>query len=231
MSEQPTVLIVEPDDSYRQSLVKAFKAAGYSVQAVRDAASALATRRRGESDVVILAATLPDTSGYQLCRQIRNQSLVPILMLGERRETAEIVYGLESGADDYVVKPVESAQIVARANAQRRRMAALCPQPGRQPIEINGLRIDPTLRRVMVQEREVKLTPTEFDLLYLLATNPGTAFQRQVLFHRVWNCSHYGNTNLIDVCVRRLRQKIERQPSEPEHIKTVRGLGYVFCNN
>jgi len=139
-----------------------------------------------------------------------------------------VVRGLDCGADHYLVKPVKPRELVARINAIMRRAEGLLKEPGAPVLRASGLEIDPQRRRVLVEGREATLSPTEFELLYFLASNPGRVFERQVLFRRVWGSEYLGNTNLIDVCVRRLRQKIEPNPAKPRFVLTVRGVGYRF---
>lgn len=175
-----------------------------------------------------MVIALPPSEGHALCRLLRRSADVPILLVGNTRQIDRVLRAFECGADDYIGEPIDSREMIARLTALLRR-TALAERRQQRRIRIDGLQIDSLERRVIVAGREVNLSPTEFDLLYLLASNPGTPLQRRLLYHRIWNSPYQGDTNLIDVCVRRLRRKIERKPSAPQWVKTVRGVGYMFA--
>jgi two-component system response regulator MtrA len=168
---------------------------------------------------------LPNLDGYEVCRQIRAESRVPIIMLSAKSETVDIVVGLELGADDYVTKPFELAELVARARAAVRRSSA---EPEEPVIARGELEIDPGAFLVRRGGEEVNLTATEFKLLLELARRPGQVFTRDLLLQRVWNYDFLGDSRLVDVAVQRLRAKVEADPKDPQMIKTVRGVGYRF---
>ncbi|MBI3964387.1 MAG: response regulator transcription factor [Chloroflexi bacterium] len=230
MAQKRRVLVADDDRVTRQLMVDTLNNAGYQLVAAGDGAEAVSLFQRQKSDIVILDIVMPTMDGFTACQRIREISTVPIVMLTVRGKTDDVVKGLESGADEYLVKPIQPRELVARVNAIIRRTAGFTN--GKAPVlRVNGLEIDPQRRRVLVNGAEAKLSPTEFELLYWLASNPGTIFDRQALFRKVWGSEYLGNTNLIDVCVRRLRQKIEPTPASPKYIRTVRGVGYGFSED
>jgi two-component system, OmpR family, response regulator MtrA len=168
---------------------------------------------------------LPELDGYEVCRQIRAESRVPIIMLSAKSDTVDVVVGLELGADDYVTKPFELPELVARARAALRRASAVPEDP---VITRGDLEIDPAAFVARKNGEEVNLTVTEFKLLLEIARRPGQVFTRELLLERVWNYEYLGDSRLVDVAVQRLRAKVEDDPKEPKHIKTVRGVGYRF---
>ncbi len=168
---------------------------------------------------------LPALDGYEVCREIRKDSQVPIVMLSAKSDTVDVVVGLELGADDYVTKPFEMPELVARARAAVRRAAAVPADP---VITVDDLEIDPAAFRARKGSRDLQLTATEFKLLHQLASRPGQVFTRELLLERVWNYEYLGDSRLVDVAVQRLRAKIEDDPRHPALITTVRGVGYRF---
>ncbi|MBW3592856.1 MAG: response regulator transcription factor [Actinobacteria bacterium] len=220
------VLLVEDDPSIREVTTLALEAAGFRVEAARDGRDGLAQYRNGHYDVVVLDVMLPALDGYEVCRQIRRESAVPIVMLSAKSDTVDVVVGLELGADDYVTKPFEAAELVARLRAVLRRTQA--PAPAEPMIVAGDLEIDAGAYRVRRAGEEVSLTATEFRLLLELARRPGQVFTRELLLQLVWNYDFLGDSRLVDVAVQRLRSKIESDPKQPRHILTVRGVGYRF---
>ena len=218
------VLLVEDDPSIREVTTLALEAAGFHVRAARDGREGLAEYRNGHFDVLVLDVMLPALDGYELCRQIRRESAVPIVMLSAKSDTVDVVVGLELGADDYVTKPFEAAELVARLRAVLRRTQA----PAEPVIVAGELEIDAAAYRVRRAGEEVSLTATEFRLLLELARRPGQVFTRELLLQLVWNYDFLGDSRLVDVAVQRLRSKIEPDPKQPRHILTVRGVGYRF---
>jgi DNA-binding response OmpR family regulator len=218
------VLLVEDDPSIREVTTLALEAAGFRVVAARDGREGLTQYRSGHFDVVVLDVMLPELDGYEVCRQIRRESSVPIVMLSAKSDTVDVVVGLEVGADDYVTKPFEAAELVARLRAVLRRAQA----PTEATIVAGDLEIDAAGYRVRRGGEEVSLTATEFRLLLELAQRPGQVFTRELLLQLVWNYDFLGDSRLVDVAVQRLRSKIEADPKEPRHIHTVRGVGYRF---
>jgi two-component system, OmpR family, response regulator MtrA len=219
------VLLVEDDASIREVAKLGLTQSGFRVTTAADGREGLLHFRQTPFDLVILDVMLPTLDGYEVCRQIRADSRVPIIMLSAKSDTVDVVVGLELGADDYVTKPFEMAELVARARAAVRRSSAV-PE---EPVLTRGeLEIDPGAFAARRSGEELKLTATEFKLLLELARRPGQVFTRELLLERVWNYEYLGDSRLVDVAVQRLRAKIEDDPKDPQIIKTVRGVGYRF---
>ncbi|MFZ9289918.1 MAG: winged helix-turn-helix domain-containing protein, partial [Ilumatobacteraceae bacterium] len=176
------------------------------------------------ADVVLIDIMLPGIDGFELCRKIRSASSVPIVMVTARSDTHDVVAGLEAGADDYLTKPFAPKELSARIRALLRRIKTADHQ--HQNLVFGDLVIIPEEGRVTLAGEEVPLTKTEFRLLCVLAENPSGVFSRETLLKRVWDYDYFGDGRLVDVHVRRLRMKVERDPAEPRHVVTVRGLGY-----
>jgi two-component system response regulator MtrA len=219
------LLLVEDDASIREVATLGLTQAGFRVTTAADGREGLLHFRQTPFDLVILDVMLPHLVGYEVCRQIRGESRVPIIMLSAKSDTVDVVVGLELGADDYVTKPFELAELVARARAAVRRASAIPEEP---VLVRGGLEIDPGAFMARRGDRELSLTATEFKLLLELARRPGQVFTREQLLQQVWNYEYLGDSRLVDVAVQRLRAKIEDDPKEPEMIKTVRGVGYRF---
>jgi two-component system, OmpR family, response regulator MtrA len=219
------VLLVEDDASIREVAKLGLEQAGFRVTTAPDGREGLLYFRQSPFDLVVLDVMLPNLDGYEVCRQIRAESRVPIIMLSAKSETVDIVVGLELGADDYVTKPFELPELVARARAAVRRSSA---EPEEPVITRGDLEIDPGAFLVRRGGEEINLTATEFKLLLELARRPGQVFTRELLLQRVWNYDFLGDSRLVDVAVQRLRAKVEADPKEPRMIKTVRGVGYRF---
>jgi two-component system response regulator MtrA len=219
------VLLVEDDASIREVAKLGLTNAGFRVTTAADGREGLLHFRQTPFDLVILDVMLPELDGYEVCRQIRAESRVPVVILSAKTDTVDVVVGLELGADDYVKKPFEMAELVARARAAVRRSTAA----DEEPVLIRGdLEIDPGAFVVRRRGEEVNLTATEFKLLLELARRPGQVFTRELLLQRVWNYDYLGDSRLVDVAVQRLRAKVEDDPKEPQAIRTVRGVGYRF---
>ncbi|MGH2995094.1 MAG: response regulator [Gaiellaceae bacterium] len=219
------VLLVEDDPSIREITELGLRQAGFRVTSARDGREALIHFRNEPYDLVVLDLMLPTLDGYEVCREIRKESRVPIVMLSARSDTVDVVVGLELGADDYVRKPFEMSELVARARAALRRAAEAPSEP---VISVDDLEIDPAGFRVRKAGEDVGLTATEFKLLLELARRPGQVFTRELLLQRVWNYEYLGDSRLVDVAVQRLRAKVEDDPHNPRLIQTVRGVGYRF---
>src|SRR6516162_11962061 len=216
-----TVLLVEDDPAARQGLELALCRLGYEVRLAETGEAALDGLREA-TDVVVLDVMLPGVDGFEVCRRLRRRSDIPVIMLTARGDDLDIVVGLEAGADDYVVKPVEPRVLDARIRAVLRRMAR-----AGSPAETYGeLVIDRGSLVVRRSGREVSLTPTELRLLLVLSGSPRQVFSREQLLDLVWEHDYLGDSRLVDACVQRLRAKIETDTSEPRYIQTVRGFGY-----
>jgi two-component system, OmpR family, response regulator MtrA len=219
-----TVLLVEDDPAARQGLELALRRLGYEVRLAETGEVALDGTGGAPADVVVLDVMLPGVDGFEVCRRLRRDSDVPVIMLTARGDDFDIVAGLEAGADDYVVKPVEPRVLDARIRAVLRRMAR-----ADSPAETYGeLVIDRGSLVVRRAGREVSLTPTELRLLLVLSGSPRQVFSREQLLDLVWEQDYLGDSRLVDACVQRLRAKIETDTSEPRYIQTVRGFGYRF---
>src|SRR2546427_2426882 len=217
------VLLVEDDPSIREVAAIGLKGAGFRVTTSGDGRDGLMRARRDPFDVVLLDVMLPSLDGFEVCREIRKDSRVPIVILTACTDTIDVVVGLESGADDYVTKPFEMAELVARVRAVLRRSAA---EPGERALSVGGLEIEPASFAARMDGRELSLTATEFKLLLELARRPGQVFTRELLLQRVWNYEYLGDSRLVDVAIQRVRSKVEADPAHPTLIRTVRGVGY-----
>jgi DNA-binding response OmpR family regulator len=217
------VLLVEDDASIREVASLGLKNAGFRVTAAVDGREGLARALHDPFDVVLLDVMLPSLDGFEVCREIRKHSRVPVVMLTARTDTVDVVVGLESGADDYVTKPFEMAELVARVRAVLRRAQAT---PEETTISVGPLDIDPAGFSARKNGEDLSLTATEFRLLMEMARRPGQVFTRELLLQRVWNYDYLGDSRLVDVAIQRLRGKVEDDPARPRLIKTVRGVGY-----
>ncbi|MEX2612962.1 MAG: response regulator transcription factor [Gaiellaceae bacterium] len=229
MSQASTILLVDDEDSIQALLTFPLERDGYRVVQARDGEEAL--RRFGEEDVdlVVLDVMLPRLDGLEVCKRLRSQSSVPIIMLTARGEELDKVLGLELGADDYITKPFSIREFRSRVRAILRRAAA--PHIGRdrlETIERGELSIDLPRRTAQIRGENVQLTFIEFEMLAMLASSPGVVFSRRELLERLRGGADYREPRTIDVHVRHLREKIERDPSDPELILTIRGAGYRF---
>jgi two-component system response regulator MtrA len=219
------VLVVDDDPALAEMLGIVLRGEGFEPAFVSDGDAALGAFRREKPDVVLLDLMLPGTDGIEVCRQIRAESGVPIVMLTAKGDTTDVVLGLESGADDYVVKPFKPKELIARVRARLRthdgEAEDLTIGPDEDPV-----RIDVPGHSVTREGRPIALTPLEFDLLLALARRPRTVFTREVLLEQVWGYRHAADTRLVNVHVQRLRAKVERDPEHPKVVLTVRGVGY-----
>lgn len=216
------ILAVDDDPSVAEMLSIMLGRAGFDVITVGDGPSAVAAFREHLPDLIVLDLMLPGMDGIEVCRAIRAESGVPIVMLTARSESDDVVLGLEAGADDYVVKPPKPEELLARVRARLRSTAA---EPGTK-LRAVDLVIDLAAHSVRRDEQEILLTPLEFSLLVALARKPGEVFTRERLLEEVWEYQHAADTRLVNVHVQRLRSKIEKDPEHPEIVITVRGIGY-----
>jgi DNA-binding response OmpR family regulator len=219
------VLVVEDDPSIREVTTLGLEQAGFQVTSSGDGREGLVQFRQGAFDLVLLDVMLPSLDGFEVLREIRHDSRTPVVMLTARSDLHDVVVGLELGADDYVTKPFELPELVARIKAVLRRSAA---EPGDAVIHADGLEIDPAGFTVRRGDEELELTATEFRLLLELAKRPKQVFTRELLLELVWNYDYLGDSRLVDAAIQRLRVKIEDDPGEPKLIRTVRGVGYRF---
>ncbi len=219
------MLLVEDDPSIREIATLGLERAGFRVTATGDGRDALLRFRQAPFDLVVLDVMLPSLDGFEVCREIRRESQLPIVMLTARSELHDVVVGLELGADDYVTKPFELPELVARIKAVLRRSVA---GPADGTISVDDLEIDPGGFSVRRRGEEIPLTATEFRLLLELARRPKQVFTRELLLELVWNYDYLGDSRLVDAAVQRLRAKIEDNPKQPKLVRTVRGVGYRF---
>ena len=230
MPDASTILLVDDEDSIQKLLTYPLERDGFRVVAARDGEEALQRFSEQTFDLVVLDIMLPRLDGLEVCKRLRAQSSVPIIMLTARDDELDKVLGLELGADDYITKPFSIREFRSRVRALLRRAAA--PRTGDRDdedvIEAEGVRIDVPRRTVEVEGRQVQLTYVEFELLAVLARSPGRVFSRRQLLERLRGGADYREPRTIDVHVRHLREKIERDSREPELILTVRGVGYRF---
>ena|SRR5690242_20476796 len=222
-----TILLVEDETSITEPLAEALRSEGFETQVAGTVAEALELART-EPDLVLLDVMLPDGSGFDVCRELRRSSRVPIIMLTARGEEADRVVGLELGADDYVVKPFSAREVVARIRAVLRRVDEPAPGEHDGPVEIGELRLDPSSRQVTHRGEVLELSRKEFELLQLLMRNAGSVVTRERLLDEVWDTNWFGSTKTLDVHVSGIRRKLGDDPSEPRYIHTVRGVGFRF---
>lgn len=228
MMNGTTILVVEDEPSIGEVVSLYLKRAGYHVTVVTDGQAALEWLEQQVPDLVVLDLMLPKTDGWEITRWLRSRGDTPIIILTARREEHDRIAGLEMGADDYVVKPFSPQELVSRVRAVLRRTHGSAVGTGEQPIALAGLRIDPQTRLVEVEGEEKSLTAKEFDLLWVLARHPRQVFSRDQLLDLVWGLTEYIDPSTVTVHVRRLREKIEPDPSNPRYIQTVWGVGYKF---
>jgi DNA-binding response OmpR family regulator len=222
------ILVVEDELSIQEIVSLYLRRAGYQVFAVSDGQKALDYLAGQAPDLVILDLMLPKVDGLEVTSWLRSRGDIPIIMLTARREESDRIAGLEMGADDYVVKPFSPQELVSRVRAVLRRGRSPSHEEAEQPLAFTELFINPTTRLVTVRGREIALTVKEFDMLWQLARHPRQVFTRDQLLESVWGLSDFIDPGTVTVHVRRLREKIEEDPSNPAHIQTVWGLGYKF---
>ena len=229
MPDSSTILLVDDEDSIQKLLAYPLEREGYRVLQARDGEEALERFASERVDLVVLDIMLPKLDGLEVCKRLRAESEVPIIMLTARDDELDKVLGLELGADDYITKPFSIREFRSRVRALLRR-AAVSRQVDEdgELIAAEGLTIDLGRRLVEVGGNRVQLTYVEFELLRILAANPGRVYSRRMLLEALWGGADYREPRTIDVHVRHLREKLERDPAEPEYILTVRGVGYRF---
>jgi DNA-binding response OmpR family regulator len=226
MSDMPTVLVVDDEPIVRDVVVRYLQRDGYDTLEAGDGDAARTIIESGAPDLVVLDLMLPGTDGLSLCRWIRSGSELPVIMLTARGEAADRIVGLEIGADDYVTKPFSPRELAIRVRNLLKRVES--PPAAAERLEFDGLTIDGRTREVHVDGKPVRLTAKEFDLLYFLASHPREVFSRKQLMDRVWGYEAALDTGTVTVHIRRLRSKIEPDPSAPRHVETLWGVGYRF---
>lgn len=223
------ILIVEDEKLIAELERDYLEMSGYKVDIAEDGEQGLKLAMRGEYDLIILDLMLPVVNGFDLCKQIREKHDIPILMVTAKKEDIDVIRGLGLGADDYVMKPFKPGELVARVKAHLARYERLIgSKQHKEEIRIRGLWIDVGARRVFLHDKEIMLTTKEFDLLYFLAMNPNHVFSKDQLFEKIWGMSALGDSQTVTVHIRKLREKIELDPSHSEYIETVWGAGYRF---
>ncbi len=222
------ILIVDDEPLIVKGLRFSLEQDGYMIDAAYDGEEALAKVKEGEFDLILLDVMLPKMDGMQVCQQIREFSNVPIIMLTAKGDDMDKILGLEYGADDYMTKPFNVLEVKARIKTIIRR--AYGSENADDDIVIHGMRIRMESRTVTIEGRAVNLTAKEFDLLKLFASNPGKVFSREQLLEIVWKYDYLGDLRTVDVHIRRLREKIEKNPGQPEYIFTKWGVGYYFTD-
>jgi two-component system response regulator RegX3 len=230
MADPPLILVVDDEQSYRDALSVALQREGFLVDTAADGVEAIERFEASRPALILLDVMLPRISGIDVCRQIRAKSRVPIIMVTARTGEIDAVVGLEVGADDYVAKPFRLRELVARVRAALRRNPPGDDDEEPRPdvLEVGGVRLDAARHEVTVDGEPVALPLKEFELLELLLANAGRVLTRDVLIDRVWGPNYFGDTKTLDVHVKRLRAKVEDDPSQPARIVTVRGVGYRY---
>jgi two-component system response regulator RegX3 len=226
---QATVLVVEDEESFVEALTVGLKREGFLVKVAKDGLEALTLFDTVRPDLVLLDIMLPQLDGVDVCREIRSRSKTPIIMVTAKGAEIDTVVGLEVGADDYITKPYRLRELVARMRAVLRRA------PRKEEVRVSGstlkvgdVQLDPERHEVLVRDEQVSLPLKEFDLLELLLFNAGRVLTRETLIDRVWGPNYVGDTKTLDVHIKRLRSKVEDDPSAPQRIVTIRGLGYRY---
>jgi len=224
----PIILVVDDEPSIGEVVTIYLQRAGYQVNVARDGQAALEAIEQHPPDLVVLDLMLPKVDGLEIARRVREQGDTPIIMLTARRDESDRITGLEMGADDYVVKPFSPQELVSRVKAVLRRTRGPASGSTERAIEFTGIHIDPKTHMVLVRGKEESLTAKEFDLLWLLARHPRQVFSREQLLDLVWGMTEVVDPSTVTVHMRRLREKIELDPSNPHHLQTVWGVGYKF---
>jgi DNA-binding response OmpR family regulator len=225
---RPKILVVDDDESLRRLVAAYLESEGYEVKEAADGHSALTSVEGEDPQLVVLDLMLPGMSGLEVARRIRAERTTPILMLTARGGEDDMLQGFEAGADDYLIKPFSPKVLVARVKAVLGRSGARIEGEAGGVLTLGGISIDPKAREVRVEGREIELTSTEFELLRVLSEHPGWVYTREELLEAVWGYSYLGDSRLVDVHIANLRKKIGDDPSNPQFIRTVRGVGYKF---
>ena len=230
-SQPPRILLVDDEESVQKLLAYPLRKEGYEVVPARDGEEALERFGEGTFDLIVLDVMLPKRDGFDVCRRLRGRSAVPIIMLTAKSEEFDKVLGLELGADDYITKPFSMREFRSRVKAALRRVELVRERQrdgAGEPLDIGDLEIDLGKRAVSIRGGPVRLTYVEFEILATLARSPGRVFSRSALLEGLWGDAAYRDPRTVDVHIRHLREKLERDPRRPEYIFTVRGVGYQF---
>ena len=230
-SQPPRILLVDDEESVQKLLAYPLRKEGYEVVPARDGEEALERFGEGSFDLIVLDVMLPKRDGFDVCRRLRGRSAVPIIMLTAKSEEFDKVLGLELGADDYITKPFSMREFRSRVKAALRRVELVRERQrdgAGEPLDIGDLEIDLGKRAVSIRGGPVRLTYVEFEILATLARSPGRVFSRSALLEGLWGDAAYRDPRTVDVHIRHLREKLERDPRRPEYIFTVRGVGYQF---
>ncbi len=227
-SQRPTVLLVEDEQGITEPLAEALEREGFNAAVAGTAAQAMEMAAGREPDLVLLDIGLPDGSGLDVCRELRRQGDVPIIMLTARGSEADRVAGLEIGADDYVVKPFSAREVMARVRAVLRRATPTTGGDAGKPIRIGNLSLDTAKHEVRLDGAKLELSRKEFELLRVLMESAGSVLTREALIDEVWDMNWFGPTKTLDVHISGLRKKLDDDPKEPRYIHTVRGVGFRF---
>ena len=223
------ILVVDDEPLITESLEYSLQQEGFQVLVAHDGPQAIQLAREAAPDLIVLDIMLPGMDGWEVCRRLRQESTVPIIMLTARGQEIDRVLGLELGADDYLPKPFSFRELLARMRAIFRRMDFEGATQTAQPIQIGDVRLDVAAHKVYKQNRELTMTQKEYDLLHTLMANAGQVVSRAELLDQVWGVDWLGDTRTLDVHIRWVREKIEENPSQPRYIQTVRGVGYRFA--
>jgi DNA-binding response OmpR family regulator len=225
-----SILVVDDEDTIREVIRRYLERDGFAVREAADGYAALEAIQDGPPDLIVLDLMLPGVDGLSITQQIRERHRIPIIMLTAKGETSDRIRGLDLGADDYMAKPFSPQELVSRVKAVLRRSSEAAPLPGLpgQVLEFDGLRLDEASRTVTLDGQDIPLTTKEFDLLWFFARHPHQVFTRTQLLDHVWGYEFYGDPSTVTVHIRRLREKIERDPSQPRYVLTVWGIGYKF---
>lgn len=228
MKINQTILVVDDEETIREVVSRYLEREGFSVIEAADGFEALDAIRANPPDLIVLDLMLPGIDGLSLTQHIRQDRHIPIIMLTAKGEPSDRIRGLDMGADDYMAKPFSPQEVVSRVRAVLRRSRADSPSNSGSTFEFQGLKIDPASRAVSLEGKDITLTAKEFDLLYFFASNPRQVFSRAQLLDKVWGDELYTDPSTVTVHIRRLREKIENDPSKPQYLLTVWGVGYKF---
>jgi two-component system, OmpR family, response regulator RegX3 len=227
-SQRPTILLVEDERAITEPLAEALEREGFNAAVAGTAAEAMEAAASRDPDLVLLDIGLPDGSGLDVCRELRRDSQVPIIMLTARGAESDRVAGLELGADDYIVKPFSAREVMARVRAVLRRATATQSGGGDGPLRIGDVTLDMAKHEARLGDEPIELSRKEFELLRVLMENAGSVLTREALIDEVWDMNWFGSTKTLDVHISGLRKKLDDDPKEPRYIHTVRGVGFRF---